>query len=110
MLYEQGFSKVQFPNGEHNKIPSEAVDAMPWPVVWPEKILAWLKFHIDQDPEAPELKKDLEELLRIYHFSGMIRGIGKARKIDIRWGGDWDSDTFFSDQNFNDLAHYERRK
>jgi peptidoglycan L-alanyl-D-glutamate endopeptidase CwlK len=25
----------------------------------------------------------------------------------IRWGGDWDSDDIFDDQNFDDLPHFE---
>jgi hypothetical protein len=27
--------------------------------------------------------------------------------IGLRWGGDWDSDKDFSDQNFDDLVHWE---
>jgi len=25
----------------------------------------------------------------------------------LRWGGDWDSDKVFDDQNFDDLPHFE---
>ncbi len=32
--YESGKSQVKFPNGNHNKYPSLAVDAIPYPVNW----------------------------------------------------------------------------
>jgi len=27
--------------------------------------------------------------------------------ISIRWGGDWNMDTYVKDQRFNDLPHFE---
>ena len=44
---------------------------------------------------------------RHYYFGGFVMGIAKKMGINIRWGGDWDSDTEVTDQRFNDLVHFE---
>lgn len=83
--YEQGFSKVKYPNSKHNKRPSDAVDAAPWPVDW----------------------KNRE---RFVYMAGIVKGIAHAKGIKIRWGGDWDGDNDLHDQKFVDLAHFEEVK
>lgn len=82
-LYMEGRTKVHFPNSKHNRLPSMAVDAAPWPV--PD----W------QDEKA------------FYFFAGVVKGIARSMGITIRWGGDWDSDNDLNDQTFNDLLHFE---
>ena len=32
--FENGFSKLKFPNSKHNVYPSMAVDALPFPIDW----------------------------------------------------------------------------
>jgi peptidoglycan LD-endopeptidase CwlK len=80
--FETGRSKVQWPNGKHNTTPSLAADVAPYPIDW----------------------KDRE---RLTFFAGYVKGIAKARNVDIRWGGDWDSDTETRDNRFDDLVHFE---
>ena len=75
-------SKKQWPNSKHNSTPSKAVDVAPCPIDW-------------------------EDLQRFYAFSGFVIGIATSMGITLRWGGDWDSDRDFKDQNFNDLPHFE---
>jgi peptidoglycan LD-endopeptidase CwlK len=82
-LFAQGDSKVEYPNGRHNKKPSNAVDAAPWPI-----------------PEWEDEKV-------FYFFAGVVKGIARSMGIKIRWGGDWDSDNDLNDQTFNDLIHFE---
>lgn len=82
-LFAEKKSKVKYPNGRHNKKPSNAVDAAPWPV-----------------PEWDDLQP-------FYFFAGVVKGIAISRGIKIRWGGDWDSDNDLNDQTFNDLLHFE---
>lgn len=84
-----GKSQKKWPDGEHNKLPSEAVDASPYPVDFSNKP---------------------GNIARFYHFAGFVIATGKPMGIDIRWGGDWDSDHDFSDQRFNDLVHFELAK
>ena len=80
--FHEGFSKVKFPKGRHNAQPSKAVDVCPYPVDW----------------------KDLD---RFRYFAGFVLGIASQMDIKIRWGGDWDMDTFTKDNKFNDLPHFE---
>lgn len=54
-----------------------------------------------------------EDIYRFYYLAGLIKGIAskllEEGKIShtIRFGGDWNSNDIFSDQNFNDLPHFE---
>jgi peptidoglycan L-alanyl-D-glutamate endopeptidase CwlK len=83
--YHSKRSKKPWPESKHNRFPSIAIDAAPYPIDW----------------------KDKE---RFYYFAGVVKGIALKMGIDIRWGGDWDSDTEVDDQDFNDLPHFELRR
>lgn len=85
--FHEGRSKVQWPNGKHNKLPSEAVDVAPWFV------------------EAPHIRWEDKE--KFYHFAGYVQAVADQLKIKIRWGGNWDSDDELHDQTFFDLPHFE---
>ena len=50
---------------------------------------------------------DWKDRDRYHYMGGMIRGIGKQLGIDIRWGGDWDSDGEVKDNGFDDLVHID---
>ena len=77
-LLEKGATKVKYSKHMDGK----AVDLAPYPIDW----------------------KDRD---RFHYMGGMIRGIAKALNLDIRWGGDWDSDGEIKDNNFDDLVHIE---
>ena len=78
-------SDKKFPDGKHNKQPSEAVHFLPYPKGW---------------------KSTREEFV---YMAGIVKGIATVLGIKIRWGGDWDSDNDLHDQTFMDLAHFEER-
>jgi len=80
--FEEGRSKVQFPDSKHNHRPSSAVDAGPYPIDW-------------------------EAIKRWYMFVGIVRGVASMLDIPIRCGADWDGDMIVKDQNFHDLPHVE---
>lgn len=86
-FFREGTSKARWPDGKHNSLPSEAVDACPYPERW--------------DLSEPEVLKQW------YYFGGLVLGMAKAYGIPLRWGGDWDRDEEFSDQKFHDLSHFE---
>jgi len=71
--------------GQHNRKPSLAVDAVPYPI-------------------NPDWNKDLE---KICVFAGIVLAIAHRRGIKIRWGRDWDGDFDLNDQTFNDYCHFE---
>lgn len=80
--FSEGRSKLPWPKGQHNKLPSLALDVAPFPVDW----------------------KDTN---RFYHFAGYVKRIAEEKGINIRWGGDWDQDNDFKDNKFDDLVHFE---
>ena len=86
--FADGNSKLKFPYGKHNSIPSNAIDVSPYPIVW-------------------------NDTKRFYWFAGFVMGIASqlkssgVMKHDLRYGGDWNSDKDINDQKFNDLVHFE---
>ena len=81
-LFEEGQTKVKYPNGRHNASPSKAVDVTPYPVDW-------------EDRERQTL------------FAGFVLGIAQSMGIKLRWGGDWDMDFDVQDNKFDDFPHFE---
>jgi hypothetical protein len=81
-LFRTGFSKVEWPDSEHNVIPSRAVDSLPYPIDW-------------------------EDWERNRTFGGYVLGVASQLDIPLRWGGDWDRDWTLNDQTFIDLPHFE---
>ena len=77
-LVAKGASKTKY--SKH--IQGKAVDVAPYPIDW----------------------KDRD---RFHYMGGMVRGIGQQLGINIRWGGDWDSDGETKDNSFDDLVHIE---
>ena len=98
--FAAGNSKLKFPNGNHNSLPSQAADVAPYPIDFGGKLIE----------NGTLNKKNLYALLRFYHFAGFVQGVAEERGDPVRWGGDWDSDRDLSDQKFNDLVHFERIK
>lgn len=80
--FASGASKLKWPNGKHNSLPSRAVDATLHPVQWNDNG-------------------------RHYMFIGIVKERARQLGISIRCGGDWDGDNETRDQTFNDLVHFE---
>jgi peptidoglycan L-alanyl-D-glutamate endopeptidase CwlK len=83
--FKEGKSKLKFPEGNHNKKPSKAIDVVPYPIDW-------------------------EDRERMTYFAGFVKGMAAALGIPIRWGGDWNNNTEVKDNNFDDLPHFELRE
>ena len=97
--FRRGASKKKWPTGEHNALPSRAADVAPYDARAPGGV-NW-----GVDPVTG--KPSREAIARFYFFAGFVKARALALGIKIRFGGDWDDDTFFDDQTFNDLVHYE---
>ncbi len=80
--FDEKKSTLKYPESNHNKKPSDAVDLAPYPIDW-------------------ENKAAFYKLASIMFFSANRIG------IKLRWGGDWDRDASRRDQSFNDLPHFE---
>ncbi len=83
--FADGKSKLKYPNGNHNSIPSNAVDVAPYPIDW----------------------NDRE---RFIYFAGYVHCMAEILGIKIRYGGDWNGNLKFTDENFRDLVHFELAK
>lgn len=89
-LFDTKKSRVRWPDGKHNLKPGEklvkAADAVPYI----NGKISWNRLHC-------------------CIMAGVILGAAAKLAIPIRWGGNWDMDLEpVTDQDFQDLVHFER--
>ena len=82
-------SKVAWPDSNHNKTPSMAVDTCPWPEQW--------------DSEAAFV--ELSEIVKDEWAKMVAEGV--TQDYDLRWGGDWDGDGNVDENDSWDKPHWE---
>lgn len=82
LAFHTGKSKLRFPRSKHNTTPSKAVDIAPYPIDWNNRE-------------------------RFYFLAGIVLGTADRMGIQLRFGGDWDRDGNITDNNFDDLVHFE---
>lgn len=82
----QGKSRLDWPNGNHNKLPSDAVDLAPYPVDW-------------KDGELPHARFAL--------LAGVMKTCADNLGVKIRWGVDWNRNWDPRDETFLDWGHFE---
>lgn len=97
--FNLNLTEVHYPDSYHNSWPSEAIHILPYPTSWPIE-------------GGPNFSKDLAR----FYVVGTIVLLATEQLIEeglikcwTRWGGDWDSDSVWTDQTFDDLGHFERR-
>jgi len=84
--FRNGLSKVMYPLSKHNKKPSDAVHFIPY---------------VNGKPSYTKV-----DAIRL---AGHIEVIANQLEVNLRWGGNWDSDEIIIiDQKFNDLHHWEK--
>jgi peptidoglycan L-alanyl-D-glutamate endopeptidase CwlK len=108
--FRKGLSQLKFPKSKHNKKPSLAVHAVPFPLMWPPTIGRVLK-EIESLQDIQCKKKYLWKAIklygRFYRMIGFIHAVAHYMKVPIRSGDDWDHDGEILDNHFNDLSHIE---
>lgn len=77
--FAAGNSHVKWPNGNHNAVPSNAVDVCPWPIDWKDEA-------------------------RFRAFAAIVKDVAKGQAVAIQWGGDW---TDFQDFPHWELKHVD---
>jgi len=96
---KDGRSKLSDPmqskhvTGPDRKV-SLAVDVAPYPVVWPSI-------------KSMRLGEYIHTVGRFYHFAGYVLHVAHGLRLPVMWGGDWNGDMIFTDQQFDDLDHFE---
>jgi len=87
--FAAGNSQKKWPDGNHNAIPSKAIDAAPVEYVNKKSTIDW------------------NDTRRLCYFAGYVMATAASMGVKLRWGGDWDMDTELKDNTFNDLVHFE---
>ena len=89
-FYDIGKSRVRWPNGAHNiRNPGDLANAFDL-VPFINGRASWLRVHC-------------------VALSGILLAAAAVLGEDIRWGGNWDRDGEpITDQDFQDLVHYEK--
>ncbi len=110
--FDSGNSKVRYPDGKHNKKPSQAIHFLPYPVRWPQPIkLIPGESALISEYSIKKFKKELKnyskQLGRFYQLIGFVQAVATSLNIKVRSGSDWNRDGDIMDQNFDDLAHWE---
>jgi len=84
------YTRVKWPDSKHNKIPSLAVDVIPYDSVR-KRVVAW------DDVESFAL------------MAGYILCTAKQLGVELRWGHDWNNNTILSDEvgKLADRPHFE---
>ena len=91
----KGLSRVHWPNGKHNSLPSTAVDIAPWPIDWGE----------GKSRPARETQEAINRFRRLCSF---IMGVAVGMGVELRWGGDWDRDwSELDEKGLRDFGHLE---
>lgn len=80
--FKGGFSKARFGQSAHNYIPAVALDIVPYPI-------------------------DFNNIEGFKAIAKTFMKIAKAKKLPVRWGGDWDMDGDWKDEKFLDWGHFE---
>lgn len=80
--FNEGRSKLKWPQSKHNSLPSMAVDIAPYPINW-------------------------DDTERFAHLIGIVRGIAAMKGYKLRVGIDWDNDGDIRDHSFMDYPHIE---
>lgn len=88
--FRTGKSQKHWPNGNHNSLPSKAVDIAPF---------------------LPDVKIDWEDLVAFGRLMGFIQCLAVQQGIKLRFGLDWDGDfrtvTRDPNEHFMDAPHVE---
>ncbi len=108
--YASGRSKVKFPHSKHNLLPAKATDTAPYLKDYPGHI-DW-RFHKELEQAVKDRDVELvfdivHNIKRWYYFAGQVKTTAREMGIKVKWGGDWDGDLNFKDQNFYDIPHWE---
>ena len=89
LYLKEGVTKVKFGESKHNIYPSDAVDVVPY------------------FAEKPHVRYDEEHLKYFYYLAGGVFFTARKLGVLIRWGGDWNRNNNFDDEDFYDLQHFE---
>lgn len=71
IAFDTGRSKLRWPKGKHNKLPSEAVDIAPY---------------------YPDIRINWNDLVAFGRLMGYVQAVSDSLGVKLRFGMDWDGD------------------
>ncbi len=83
--FNAGNSKLKWPHGKHNDLPSKALDVQTY----------------------PRPAHDLDLRAEQYYLLGLYVGVAAQQGVTLRTGADWDTDGEVTDNGWDDLFHVE---
>lgn len=92
LYFQNGTSKVEWPNSRHNSLPAMAIDMVGWPEVFDKKT-------------SPAAFMEIREI--VLEEWGMMEKEHLTGGYKLRHGADWDMDGDTTDQTFMDWPHWE---
>lgn len=95
--FKIGATKLHFPHGKHNQLPSIAMDLFPF--------VGGLFIGFPDKADSKEIY--LQKCAQWAYFGGLALGTAASLGIPIRWGHDWNTDNNLFDQSFVDAPHFE---
>lgn len=98
-----GLSKVHWPDSKHNKIPSLAVDIVPY--VDKLDVYTWARYKALQGMPDTDINKAVTEsfVTAARHILAVAENLG----LGIRWGGDFNMDGDKTTKDSWDKPHFE---
>lgn len=95
--FAEGRTKLHFPLGNHNQLPSKAVDLFPF--------VGGVFIGFPQKTDNRDIY--LQKCAQWAYFGGIVLGCASGLGLPIRWGHDWNTDNNLFDQSFVDAPHFE---
>ena len=102
-LFEKGASQRRWPDSKHNHR-----DVLGDPCALALDVAPYLSPGWIPWGEGTTHGHSPAQQLRYWDIlAGTILAAAGLESVSLRWGGDWDRDTFLADNKFNDLGHFE---
>lgn len=107
------FTKLKWPDGNHNSFPSNAIDMAPYippfgAIFGSQKQKLEIQAYMITQGKSLSLAKINDFVIKSYaRMIGHVEAVAFQNGIDIRVGIDWDGDFNMLDQTFHDLGHWE---
>ena len=104
------FTKLKWPDGKHNKLPSQAIDVAPY--IEPYGTIYGSQADIQKIMRISDVSEKAANAFVLKSYArliGIMEGIAAENDVEIRVGIDWDGDMDMLDQSFHDLGHWETK-
>lgn len=97
--FARGATKLHFPHGNHNQLPSKAMDLFPF--------VGGVFIGFPDEGRSQQSEANARCKAQWCYFGGLVLGTAASLGIALRWGHDWNQDDNLFNQSFVDAPHFE---